>query len=101
MTRTRCRTAETLLSQLGRRLTEASRGDHRAAKASQFVLRAHDWLLRSHLAAREIMQIDQQYLAADLRSQITTKELKNHQAQVENARKVEEALRDKYTNQEL
>jgi hypothetical protein len=47
------------------------------------------------------MQIDQQYLAAELRKQITEKELANHRRQIENAREVDEFLHDKYTNQEL
>lgn len=73
----------------------------KASRLGQYALRAHDWLLQSNLAAREIMQIDQQYLAAELRSQIADKELFNHRRQVENAREVEAFLRDKYTNQEL
>ncbi len=74
---------------------------NRAGKMAQYALRAHDWLLQSNLAAREIMQIDQQILAADLRQQITDKELANHRRQIANAREVEDFLRAKYTNQEL
>ncbi|HYU30576.1 MAG TPA: neuraminidase-like domain-containing protein [Thermoanaerobaculia bacterium] len=73
----------------------------RAAKLGQYALRAHDWLLQSNLAAREIMQIDQQILAADLRIEIAGKELANHRRQIDNAREVEDVLRDKYTNEEL
>jgi hypothetical protein len=81
--------------------TKAGYEANKSAKLGQYALRAHDWLLQSNLAAREIMQIDQQYLAADLRSQIAEKELANHSRQLANAREVEEILRDKYTNQEL
>jgi hypothetical protein len=81
--------------------TEHNYQANKAAKLGQYALRAHDWLLQSNLAAREIMQIDQQYIAADLRSQIAAKELSNHKRQLDNAREVEEFLRDKYTNQEL
>jgi hypothetical protein len=73
----------------------------RSAKLGQYVLRAHDWLLQSNLAAREIMQIDQQYLAAEVRAKIAERELSNHRRQMENAREIEESLRDKYTNEEL
>ena len=48
------------------------------------------------------MQIDQQIAGGrDPRSQIAEQELENHDLQVENAREVEEFMRDKYTNQEL
>lgn len=81
--------------------TQASYEAGRSARLGQYALRAHDWLLQSDLAGREIMQIDQQTLAADLRKQIAERELANHQRQIENTREVEEFLRDKYTNQEL
>ncbi len=73
----------------------------RAAKLGQYALRAHEWLLQSNLAAREIMQLDQQILAADLRIEIANKELDNQRRQIENAREIEAVLRDKYTNEEL
>jgi hypothetical protein len=89
----------------------ANRSQARAAKSSyvagnsgklgQYAFRAHDWLLQSTLAAHEIMQIDQQILAAELRYSIAVKELNNHQRQIDNAREVEDFLRDKYTNEEL
>jgi hypothetical protein len=74
---------------------------NRSAKLGQFVLREHDWALQNNLAAREIMQIDQQILAANIRIEIADKELKNHRLQVDNAREVEAYMRDKYTNEEL
>ncbi len=80
---------------------DASYQANRAAKLGQYALRAHEWLLQSNLAAREIMQIDQQTLAAELRIQIADRELSNHRRQLANAREVAEFLTDKYTNQEL
>ncbi len=74
---------------------------NQAAKLGQIALRAHDWLLQSNLAGREIMQIDQQILAADLRIAITERELENHRHQLEQAREVQDFLSDKYTHQEL
>jgi hypothetical protein len=81
--------------------TEAGYEAGKSAKLSQYAMRAHDWLLQSNLAAREIMQIDQQILAAELRRQIADSELLNHRRQLANAREVEEYLSNKYTNQEL
>jgi hypothetical protein len=83
------------------RATDVSYQASKSAKLGQYALRAHEWLLQSNLAARKIMQIDQQYLAAELRSQIAERELSNHRRQRDNAREVEEFLRNKYTNQEL
>jgi len=74
---------------------------NRSAKLGQFVLRQHDWTLQNNLAAREIMQIDQQILAANIRIEIAEKELENHHQQLDNARQVEAYMRGKYTNQEL
>lgn len=74
---------------------------NRSAKMGQFVLRQHDWTLQNNLAAREIMQIDQQILAANIRIEIAEKELENHRQQLDNAREVGAYMRRKYTNQEL
>lgn len=90
-----------LAESLRARATDVSYQGGKAAKLGQYALRAHEWLLQSNQAAREIMQIDQQYLAAELRGRIAEKELSNHRRQVDNAREIEEILRDKYTNQEL
>jgi hypothetical protein len=73
----------------------------RAARLAGFVMRAHDYLLQSNQAGREITQIDQQILAGELRVKLAEKELANHRTQLDNARAVEEQLHDKYTNQEL
>jgi hypothetical protein len=81
--------------------TEASFEAGKSARLGQFAMRAHEWLLQSNLAGREIMQLDQQILAAELRMQIADRELSNHRRQLAQARELEGFLRDKYTNQEL
>jgi peptidoglycan hydrolase-like protein with peptidoglycan-binding domain len=83
---------------------QAGKHSYKASKAGrlgQFALRAHDWKLQNDLAAGEIMQIDKQIIAADLRKQIAERELSNHRQQLEDAQEVEEYLRDKFSNQEL
>jgi hypothetical protein len=72
-----------------------------ASRLGQYAMRGHEHALQSDQAAHEIMQIDKHILVADLRAQIAKKELANHQQQMQNAKEVEETLRDKYTNQEL
>ncbi len=73
----------------------------RSARLSQLVFREHDWLLQSNSAAKEIMHIDQQIVAAEILAEIAKHENTNHAQQREHAREVEEFLRDKYTNREL
>ncbi len=73
----------------------------RSSRNAQYVMRAHEWTLQNNIAAREIMQIDKQILAAEIRTEIASLELRNHRKQIENAREVEDFMRDKYTNKEL
>jgi hypothetical protein len=63
--------------------------------------RAEEWKFQGDLADRELKQIEKQILAAEIRKSITERELKNHDAQIENLQTVERFLRDKYTNHEL
>ena len=72
-----------------------------SGKQAQYLMRSNDWTLQNNLAAREIMQIDQQTLAAKIRLEIANTELENHRKQIEDAQQIEDYLRSKYTNQEL
>lgn len=63
--------------------------------------RADDWKLQQDLATKELAQIDKQILAAKIREQIANQELINHEQQIENARQVDDFLRNKYTQEEL
>ncbi|MFS8979720.1 neuraminidase-like domain-containing protein [Cupriavidus necator] len=63
--------------------------------------RARDWLLQMQTAAKELEQIEKQKLAADIRIDIATQEIANHDRQLENAREIEAFYRDKYTSVEL
>jgi hypothetical protein len=72
-----------------------------AAKLGQAVLRAADNTLQSNQAVQEIRAIDKQMLAADVRIAICDAELASHRRQMENARQVEDVLRDKFTSAEL
>ena len=46
-----------------------------AGRLGGLIMRHHDWVLQSNLAAKEIMQFDQQIAAADLRIKLTELEL--------------------------
>jgi hypothetical protein len=63
--------------------------------------RFDDWKLQERLADKELEHIDRQIAAADLRTAIAEKELRNHELQVENTKEVDEFMRSKFTNREL
>ncbi|NYT10718.1 MAG: hypothetical protein GKC09_12435, partial [Methanosarcinales archaeon] len=93
--------AQAFANRRHREAGEASYNANRASKLAQFVLREHDWALQSNLAAKEIMHVDQQIIAAEIREKIAEQELKNHRKQIDNALEVEEFMQSKYTNREL
>jgi hypothetical protein len=71
------------------------------SKLVQAILRADDHTIQANVAAAEIMHIDKQIVAAQIRWEIAGKELANHKIQIENAQEIENIMRTKYTNQEL
>jgi peptidoglycan hydrolase-like protein with peptidoglycan-binding domain len=73
----------------------------RAGRLGAFVLREHDWLLQANLAAREIMRVDRELIAAEIREAVAQLELASHGKQVEEARAIEDTLASQYTNREL
>jgi hypothetical protein len=72
-----------------------------AGKMGGYVRRQQEWAHQSNLAAGEIMQIDQQILAAEIRVTIAEDELKVLQQQIETAGKVADFLKGKFTRQQL
>ncbi|CAE6506463.1 conserved hypothetical protein [Nitrosomonas nitrosa] len=60
-----------------------------------------EWKLQEQLADKELLQIEKQMLAADIRCQIAEKELENHEIQRENAQEVHSYMQNKFTNEEL
>ncbi|MFT3750670.1 MAG: hypothetical protein QM768_20330 [Agriterribacter sp.] len=72
-----------------------------ASKYSSYIRREQEWVQQANIASREITQIDKQITAADIRIEITKKELANHLQQLDNAKIIEQKLKDKFTNQEL
>jgi hypothetical protein len=93
------------LSAFGRYFQMLSSMTTWAANAAQtsagYQRRAADWKLQANLAKKELVQIDRQILAAEIREQIAEQELSNLEQQVDNSREVEEFLRNKYTKEEL
>lgn len=62
---------------------------------------AQGWALQLALAVLEKVQIGRQIAAADIRLDIAELDLKNHDLQIENAKEVDEYMRNKFTNQQL
>ncbi|TDW49140.1 hypothetical protein EV144_103667 [Flavobacterium sp. 270] len=63
--------------------------------------RNDDWKLQERLAKKEIASIEKQITAAEIRRDISETELKNHDLQIENAKRTDEFMRSKFTNKEL
>jgi hypothetical protein len=72
-----------------------------ASIAANYKRREEDWRLQALMAEGESAQIAKQIAAAEVREEITNRELANHQAQTENAKAVDEYLRTKFTNEDL
>lgn len=93
------------LSAFGRFFNMLSTMTSYAASSAQtsaiYQRRKDDWKLQQELANKELAQIDKQIITAQIREQIAEKDLSNHEQSIENAQKVEEFFRDKYTQEEL
>jgi hypothetical protein len=66
-----------------------------------FDRRKEDWQLQKQLADKEINQIDQQIVMANIRLDIAQKELSNHEVQIEQSQEMLDFMRDKFTNSDL
>ena len=72
-----------------------------AATQGSYQRRKDDWGFQATLAKKELDQLNAQIVAAQIRQQIAEKDLDNQALQIENAQKLDEYMRGKYTNQEL
>jgi hypothetical protein len=72
-----------------------------AGKMGGYFRRQQDWTLQNNLAAADIMQIDQQTQAANIRVAIANDDLKTHTQQAANAQAMQDYLTGKFTNQQL
>lgn len=71
------------------------------ATMGSYQRRKDDWDLQARLAQKELIQIDQQIVAATIRQSIASQELTNHDLQIANAQAVDDLLHSKFTNQDL
>ena len=81
--------------------TKDSYSASHAGKMAGYVRRQQEWTQQFNIAAKDILQINKQQIAAQIRIAIAEQELKNHDQQIENSQMIQEFLQNKYTNQEL
>jgi hypothetical protein len=72
-----------------------------ASAMAGYARRTEEWDFQMNLAGKELMQIDKQIAAANIRIQMAQKELDNQDQQIDNASAIEDFLRNKYTSQDL
>ncbi len=72
-----------------------------ASKMGSFIRRDQEWTFQANQAGKELIQLDTQLTAADIRISIAEQELKNHQQQIDHSKEVHEFMKTKYSNQEL
>jgi hypothetical protein len=89
--------AGSLQKVMGRNETEAELAEAQA----EFQRRRAEWQHELELLAKEKAQIDKKVTETQLKLEISNAELRRHDLEVENARKVERYLRDKYTSEQL
>ncbi len=89
--------AESLQKVMGKNETEAEMAEAQA----EFQRRRAEWQHELELLAKEKAQIEKRMTETQLKLEISTAELRRHDLEVENARKVERYLRDKYTSEQL
>ncbi|TXH37734.1 MAG: hypothetical protein E6Q92_10430 [Burkholderiaceae bacterium] len=73
----------------------------RAATLASFDRRWDDAQLQLRLSNRELTQIDQQIVAAELRRDIATRDLDIHDLQIANAEGISKTMSEQYTNTQL
>jgi hypothetical protein len=73
----------------------------RASRLGDFTRRQDDWDLQLDLADIELVQIERQIAAADVRLAIAERELQNHDLQIEHSREADQFMHDKFTNADL
>lgn len=71
------------------------------SRIASYERRADEWRLQVNLAARELMQIGRQIISSLIREQIARHEYETVKKQIEQAREIDNFLRDKFTSEEL
>lgn len=78
--------------------SEATYQANRSSINAGHIRRREDWDFQASLARQELLQIDQQIIAAEIRVNIAEQDQRNHEAQIADAEEVLAMQRDKFTN---
>ena len=89
--------ASSLEKVMSRNDTEADMAESMA----EYQRRQEEWQHELDLLGKEKAQLDKKVTETQLKLEICSAELRSHDIEVENARKVERFFRDKYTNEQL
>ncbi len=72
-----------------------------AGTKGSYARRKEEWGQQLKTAELELKQLDYQILGAQIRQAVGEMELRNHKVQMTNAQQMDEAMHNKYTNEEL
>jgi|GEM_PF-402301 len=72
-----------------------------ASTIANYQRRKEDWDFQKEVSEQELVQLEEQIEAAEIRIKIAEKELANQELQIENSKEVEDFMKSKYTNKEL
>jgi len=72
-----------------------------ASRMAGFIRREQEWVFQANNTIREIIHLDKQITAAQIRLQLSSHELENHRQQISNAEDVKQFYESKFTRQEL
>lgn len=73
----------------------------RAGRKGGFLRQLQDRIFQANVAGYELMQIDKQITTQQIRLEIANQEVKNQQKQIDNAKEIEDFIKNKYSNQYL
>src|SRR5207245_973428 len=72
-----------------------------AAAQAEYQRRREEWQHELELLGKEKAQVERRIAETQIQLEITTADLRRYELEVDNARKVDRYLRDKYTNEQL
>lgn len=77
------------------------KGSSLASTQGSYIRRQEEWEFQKKLAIKELVQIDKQIAAAEIRQAIAEKELENQELQIEQSKEAKTFMESKFTNLEL
>lgn len=95
------RTLNAISSSIGIAAAINSAKGSMAGTLGSYERRNDDWVFQTDTASKELEQLDQQILGAQIRLNIANRELENHNLQIDNTKAVDSFMRSKFSNFDL